>query len=71
MMNYDIRVMFEKWMEKGYQLEAEGRFTLAINKYKDALEIAELAEDSAQKRAKEAIERCQNKIKERDSELSK
>ena len=71
MMNYDIRIVFEKWIETACQLENEGRYTFALNKFTAAYELADMANDSSKERALEGINRCKNKIKERDNELNK
>lgn len=68
MMDIDVRTIFEQWMDRAYRLERDGSFTLAINKYKDALELATNCNDSAKQRAQEGIERCQINIKNKNNE---
>ena len=63
MMNYDARTVFSNLMQKGYELECDGRYSMASSRYKNAYELAKEHEDSAADTAKECMSRCDNKLK--------
>lgn len=71
MMDIDVRTVFENWMEKAYQLETAKSYSFAYNRYNDAYQLASLAEDSAKLRAYQGMQRCKNKIEEKDKGLAK
>lgn len=72
MMSYDERTIYENSMTKGYNLERDGSYKMAIARYSYSREIASGAkEESSVNRAQEAIDRCEEKIKRRDEEFVK
>ena len=71
MMDIDVRTVFENWMKKGYELEEKSDYDFAWLKYASAYELANSADDSSKKRAEEAINRCRQKLLNKEEGLTK
>lgn len=70
-MPHDVRTMYEKWWQKGYQYEVSGKFKLAASAYQDCKELAEMYEEhSAVKDAQKRIDACQLRNKESGKDIA-
>lgn len=64
-MPHDVRTMYEKWWQKGYQYEVKGNYKWAASTYQDCKELAEMYEEhSAIRESQKRIDACQAKIKD-------
>ena len=64
--DHGVRTLYEDTLHRGYLLERDGKFDMAIARYNDALNIAKSYKDSAEiERCRAIISSAKNKMNDR------